>query len=159
MRSYAQAIGVMAQVRMAHANILATKERLDIDIRIHTIYENFLEAAEANKRITGTLSQLELDHMRLNATEKEIERILSLGNYYVAYYRILNTLGINDLREKTVADLQVELDAAKAKAMKELEKAEKEFKEQNVLISDPLPDQLPAEETEAASTETEAEAA
>lgn len=97
--------------------------------------------------------------MRLNATEKEIERILSLGNYYVAYYRILNTLGINDLREKTVADLQVELDAAKAKAMKELEKAEKEFKEQNVLISDPLPDQLPAEETEAASTETEAEAA
>ena len=35
--------------------------------------------------------------MRLAAAETEIEKYLSLGNYYVAYFRILNTLGIENL--------------------------------------------------------------
>ncbi len=64
-RTYAQAVAVMAQVRIAHANLMATKERLDIDTKVNNAYRKNLEKAEASGKISGELSQLELAHMRL----------------------------------------------------------------------------------------------
>ena len=64
-RSYAQAVAVMAQVRIAHANLMATREQLNIDLKINQAYRKHLSRAEESGRISGELSQLELAHMRL----------------------------------------------------------------------------------------------
>ncbi len=126
-RSYAQAIGVMAQVRIAHANLLAVKERYDIDVRVNAAYEKNLEKAEGSGTISGELSELELAHMRLATAETEIEKFLSLGNYYVAYFRVLNTLGIENLHASTVDELRKTLDAERVRAVAELEQARMEY--------------------------------
>ena len=126
-RSYAQAIAVMAQVRMVHANLMATKERLDIDNRIYTAYRKNLEKAEASKRISSELSELEIEHMKLATAEVEIEKYLSLGNYYVSYFRVLNTLGVENLHSKSVAELKKILEDERVRAAEELKKAKAEF--------------------------------
>ncbi len=128
-RTFAQAVGVMAQVRIAHANLMATKERFQIDDKVFTTYSNNLKAATASKDITGALSSLELDHMRLVTAETEIERLLTLGNYYVAYYRLLNTLGLRSIDSKTLGGLKEELAAAKRRAQVEIAKAQAEYDE------------------------------
>ncbi len=126
-RSYAQAVAVMAQVRMAHANLTATKERLDIDTKVNAAYRKNLEKAEGSKRIASELSQLELDHMKLTTAETEIEKYLTLGNYYVAYYRLLNTLGIENLHQNTVDGLKKALEQERVRAAEELKKAKSEY--------------------------------
>lgn len=126
-RSYAQAIAIMAQVRIAHANLMATRERLDIDLRSNGVYRKHLAKAEAGSKISGELSQLELAHMRLVTAETDIEKYLSIGNYYVSYYRLLNTLGIENLHNVTVEDLKKQLDDERVRAAEELAKAKAEF--------------------------------
>ena len=126
-RSYAQAIAVMAQVRMVHSNLIATKERFDIDSRVYAAYRKNLEKAEGSKKISNELSQLELDHMKLATAETEIEKYLSLGNYYVSYFRLLNTLGIENLHQKTVEDLKKVLEEERVRAAEELKKAKAEY--------------------------------
>ena len=126
-RSYAQAIAVMAQVRMAHANLIATKERLDIDMRVNAAYRKNLDKAEGSKKISSELSQLELDHMKLTTAETEIEKYLSLGNYYVSYFRVLNTLGIENLHKSTVEELKKTLEAERLRAAEELRQAKAEY--------------------------------
>ena len=126
-RSYAQAIAVMAQVRIAHANLMATKERLDIDTRVNEAYRKNLKRAEKSSKISGELSQLELAHIRLSTAETDIERYLSLGNYYVSYFRMLNTMGIENLHTATVEELKKTLDAERVRAAEELKLAKAEF--------------------------------
>ncbi len=159
-RAYAQAIAVMAQVRIAHANLMATRERLDIDIRASNIFSRHLASAEESSRISGELSQLELAHMRLETAEKEIEKYLSIGNYYVSYYRILNALGIENLHEATVADLRSQLAAERERAAEELARARAEYEaaaeedaeeartETTGSAADPDAPEIPADPTE-----------
>ncbi|MBE6357866.1 MAG: TolC family protein [Lentisphaerae bacterium] len=126
-RSYAQAIAVMAQVRIAHGNLVATRERLDIDLRANNVYRKHLAKAEESSKISGELSQLELAHMRLATAETEIEKYLSIGNYYVSYYRVLNTLGIENLHKVTVDELKAKLASERSRAAEELAAAKAEF--------------------------------
>jgi outer membrane protein TolC len=130
LRTFSQAIGIMAQVRMAHANLLANKERFQIDDRVYNTYKNNLKWAEKNQRITGELSNLELDHMRLETAEYEIERLLTLGNYYVSYYRVFNSMGISSLDRKSLYQLKTELRNARRRAAVELEKAKADYNEE-----------------------------
>ena len=125
-RGFAQAIAVMAQVRIAHANMIATKERYDIDAKTYKAFAENLAQARRTAR-AGDLSQLQLDHIRLATAETEIERLMSLGNYYVSYYRMLNAIGINSISAKYVAQIRTELEAAKRRAAKELELARREY--------------------------------
>ncbi len=126
-RTYAQAIAVMAQVRIAHANLQSVRERFDIDTKVNAAYAKNLKKAEGSGKISGELSQLELAHMRLATAETEIEKYLSLGNYYVAYFRVLNTLGIEDLHSATLEDLKKQLADAKVKAERQLKEDRAEF--------------------------------
>lgn len=128
-RTFAQAIGVMAQVRISHANLIATKERFDINDKVYKTYNDNLKWAVANQKITGELSRLELDHMRLETAETEIDRLMTLGNYYVAYYRILNSIGVRHIDAKSLGELRNELAQAKVRAGEELEKARRTYDE------------------------------
>ena len=122
----------MAQVRIAHANMMATKERFEIDDKVYKTYSNNLKWAVANKKITGELSSLELDHMRLVTAETEIERLMTLGNYYISYYRILNSMGVRHLDAKSTAELRSELQRAQVRAKAELARARATYDEERV---------------------------
>ncbi len=122
-RSYGQAITVMAQVRIAHADIMANKEILDTNTRTFENYNTHLTNSLKNQKITGDLSRLELDHIRLTTAESDIQRIMSLGNYYVSYYRLLNAIGIRSMSDKDLAELTGELNAAQGDAKTEIAKA------------------------------------
>ena len=126
-RSYAQAVAIMAQVRIAHGNLIATKEMLDIDLRANDIFRKHLAKAEEAKKISGEISELELAHRRLETVETEIAKYFSIGNYYVAYYRLLNTLGIENLHQATLADARKTLEAERIRAAEELKKAKAEY--------------------------------
>ncbi len=126
-RTYAQAIAVMAQVRIAHANLISTKEQLDIDTRVNAAYKKNLDKAVGSNKVAGELSALELAHMRLATAETEIQKYLSLGNYYVSYFRVLNTLGIENLHEATIDGLKKKLVAERLRAQEELDKIKAEY--------------------------------
>jgi len=66
--------------------------------------------------------------MRLSTAETEIERLMSLGNVYVAYFRILNTVGISKLDAGSLNVLRNELVKARERAAEELGKAADEHK-------------------------------
>ena len=114
----------MAQVRIAHADILANKEILDTNIRTFENYNTHLTNSLKNQQITGDLPRLELDHIRLTTAESDIQRIMSLGNYYVSYYRLLNAIGIRSMTDNDLKALTEELNAAQGEAKKEIAKAE-----------------------------------
>lgn len=144
LRTFAQAIGVMAQVRIAHANMFTTKERYNIDNENYRTYASQLKTAIATKQTAGALSTLELVHMRLETAETEIERLLSLGNYYISYYRLLNALGVRDLHVRTVKELKAELAQARERAREEMAKAQAEYDEKRVarVSASPLADDM-----------------
>lgn len=129
-RTYAQAIAVMAQVHIAYANLAAVREQLELDTRVNAAYQKHLEKAEGSSEVSGELSKLELAHIRLATAETEIEKYISLGNYYVAYFRILNTLGIENLHEATVDELKKQLEDERIRAAEELERAKLEYEAQ-----------------------------
>lgn len=122
MRAYAQAIAVMAQVRMATADLASSKERFDIDERINTSYKNNLSKAEGANDVSGEVSKLELAHMRMATAETTIERSISLGNYYIAYFRLLNTLAMDDLEQDSVSAVVRDLEAGRTRVEAEKEK-------------------------------------
>ncbi len=126
MHTYAKAIGIMAQVRMAHANILESKERFEINERVYRIYNRNLNNSLRNQKVTGALSQLELDHIRLATAETEVDSIFARSNYYIAYYRMLNVLGVRNLGTEEVTSLKAEIDAARIRAEKELTEQKEE---------------------------------
>ncbi len=131
-RGFSQAVGVIAQVRIADANMRSTYDRFQLDNKIYQAYSENLKNAEASLKTGGGLSKLELDHIRLATAETQIERLMSLGNYYVSYYRLLNTLGIDQKSLKKndsfVANCQKALEEAKAEAEDDIRKAWDEAK-------------------------------
>ncbi len=131
-RGFSQAIGVIAQVRIADANMRSCYDRFQLDNKIYSAYSENLKNAEASLKTSGALSKLELDHIRLATAETQIERLMSLGNYYVSYYRLLNTLGIDrkslSKKDSFVADCQKALEEAKAEAEEGIREAWEEAK-------------------------------
>ena len=126
-RSYAQAIGIIAQVRIANANLKSMRDRFMLDNNIYKAYSENLKNAEKGIKSGTGLTQLELDHIRLATAETQIERLMSLGNYYVAYYRVLNTMGIDGTKiganDNFVKACQQKLEAARAEAEEGLREA------------------------------------
>ncbi len=136
LRSFAQAITVMSQVRIAKADIVSTRERFEINRREHRNYSDHLKKALAIKTVQGSLSQLEVDHLRLTTAETEIERLMSLGAYHIAHYRLLNAIGMEKLDAGMQKELKSELDQAMVRAAAELEKARVEYAQKQAAAED-----------------------
>ena len=78
------------------------------------------------------MQQLELDHMRLVTTETSIESLMSLGDYYVAYYRLLNVMGLRDLDARSTDEMVEEITDADIRMKEDIANARKVFDEQRV---------------------------
>ena len=145
MRTLALSIGVMAQVRIAHANILEVKERYELDEKTYQAYKKHLKVASQNFAAGGALSRLELDRYELETAETFINRIISMSSCYVAYYRLLNTLGVNSLDPATIEIVMREVKRSEAKerarrlskvVVKTYVKLSKELKYNGVVLGD-----------------------
>ncbi len=115
MRTLALSIGVMAQVRIAHANILEVKERYELDDKAYQAYKKHLKVASQTFASGGALSKLELDRYELETAETFINRLISMSSCYVSYYRLLNTLGVNSLDPATIEIVMREVKRSEAK--------------------------------------------
>jgi len=98
-RTMALSIGIMAQVRMAHANLIEVKSRYELAEELFNIDQQRLEAARPRAQAGGSLSSLDLLKYELETAETFFERTQSLSNYYLAYYRLLNSVGLESLDE------------------------------------------------------------
>ncbi|MBQ6597662.1 MAG: TolC family protein, partial [Lentisphaeria bacterium] len=96
-RAYAQAVAVMAEVRIAHSNMIAAKMRFDKDAKIFEAYSEQLQAMLKTRAASGSVAELALDHIRLETTQAQIDKLASQGEYYVSYYRLLNILGLRKM--------------------------------------------------------------
>ncbi|OGV47829.1 MAG: hypothetical protein A2017_15995 [Lentisphaerae bacterium GWF2_44_16] len=149
LRTLSMTIGVMAQVRIAQANMLEVKERYELDEKVHGAYKAHLEFARQNAGIIGKISPLEINRLELETAETAIERAQSLSNYYLSYYRLLNTVGVEAIDqtqiEETVKKLteQVEKEAQEEKnasAVKPSELEEKFLKDNMIYGMEILPE-------------------
>ena len=127
MRSFAQAITVMSQVRIAKADIAASRQKYELNRRENRNFSEHLQKEQAKKPVIGTVSELELDHLRMAVAETEIERLLALGSCHIAYYRLLNAVGVENLDPATQSALKKELEAGAKRAEKELARARAEY--------------------------------
>ena len=125
LRSFVQAIAVMSQVRMAASDIIACRDRYEINLRDDEIYTKHL--AKTGKSKPVNMKKLELDHLRMVAAETRIEKLISMGACHIANYRLLNALGIDSTDSKTIGSIKSQLDLAKVRAQKQLAAAEREF--------------------------------
>lgn len=98
-RTLALTSGVMAQVRIAHANLIEVENRFQLTDAIYNTHLKQLKAAKADSKAGGRISQIELFKMAMETANASIERSQQLGNYYLAYYRLLNAVGLKTLSE------------------------------------------------------------
>jgi outer membrane protein TolC len=126
MRTLALSIGIMAQVRIAHANILEVRQRYDLDNNAYQTYKRHLQIAGQSYNSGSSLSKLELDRLELETAETYVDRLVSMSNYYVAYYRLLNTIGIKDLAPETITKVINEFKTLEAK-QKNIKVSKKRF--------------------------------
>ncbi len=117
MRTFGQSIAVISQVRISHANILANQEIYTRAEKTYANYSKTLAAAKKNQKVTAsTLSQLEIDHMHLATAESQIERTLALADYYVSFYRLMNSLGMQKYDLNEMSKLPQDLEEAQVEA-------------------------------------------
>ena len=124
LRTMALSIGIISQVRIAHANIIETEDRYDINKKVYDTYSKNLKYAKANIQTTGALSRLELDRIELETAETKIDCIISLSQYYIAYYQLLNMVGVKNLEQKNLDYMTKKIKAAEARIAEEETKTE-----------------------------------
>ena len=126
MRVYAQSVAVIAQVRIAHADIRANQDIYTRNARIYEHYRNTLSAAQKNRHLAvGDMTHFEIDHMKLTTAKAEIEKTLALANYYVSFYRLMNSIGMSDYSSEALKELPEELKSLRSQAEKMIAKAKK----------------------------------
>ncbi len=133
-KTMSMTIGVLAQVRIAHANMMEIKDRYELDQKVYDAYEQHLGYAKNNAGVIGKISPIEIAKLEMETTETSIDRTISLSNYYLAYYRLLNTIGIEAIDQKKIDEAVAKL-AEEARLEAEAEKAA-EAKSQSLELSD-----------------------
>ena len=93
LRTKALTIAVMAQVRLAHSDWMEAQQMFQYDDKVYNVYRQSLEMARKTFDAGSALSRVEMNRMELEAAEKYIARTQSLSNCYLAYYRLINTVG------------------------------------------------------------------
>lgn len=121
-RVLALSIGVISQVNIAYANIKEVQERYNLDNEYYQAYLRHLDAAHKAYSSGGNESQLDLARYELETTDTRIARTIALGNYYLAYYQLLNTVGVETLQKDYIAGIMNKVNLAEAKAAAQTER-------------------------------------
>ena len=104
----ALSVGILAQVRIAHANLIEVKERYDLSEDLYEVYQKHENIAEIQSKSAGALSKIELSRIKIESAQRSIERTQALGNYYLSYFRLLNAVGLESLDSHELEKLKKE---------------------------------------------------
>jgi outer membrane protein TolC len=96
-RTLALTSGIMAQVRIAHANLVEVENRYSLSELIYSTHLSQLKVAKEEAKAGGRISQIELFKMAMETANTSIERSQQLGNYYLAHFRLLNAVGLDSM--------------------------------------------------------------
>ncbi len=127
MQTLSMTIGVMAQVRIAYAEMQEAKERYELDEKVYQIYYQHLEYALGSFDVGGALSRLEIDRMKMETAETQIQRTQSLGFYYVSYFRLMNAVGLSSMDTDTVKKLKEKIEKAESADMSPAEEKKEQL--------------------------------
>lgn len=105
-KTMALSLAVMSQVHIAYASILEAKNIYELDNRVFQSYYEQLKVIRQIYDSGEDFSKLELDSMELETADVSINRAFSLSSYYLAYYRLLNTIGLDSF-DKQLLDRKV----------------------------------------------------
>jgi len=105
-QALALSVGILAQVRIAHANLVEVKERYELAEDLFEVYEKHEHIAEIQSKSAGSLSKVELSRIKIEAAQRSIERTQALGNYYLSYFRLLNAVGLESLDKTELEKLK-----------------------------------------------------
>ncbi len=103
-------------MNIAYANIKEVQERYNLDNEYHQSYLKHLEAAHKAYAAGGNESKLDLARYKLETTDTQIARTIALGNYYLAYYQLLNTVGVETLQRDYIDGIMSKINLAEARA-------------------------------------------
>ncbi len=101
MQSLALSIGVIAEVRIAHANLQEVKQRFKIANDIYTTQQEYLKTAIEHGDNSDSVKPLMIRRVRMETAEAAIQRTTSLANYYLSLYRLHNAVGRQSFQAKT----------------------------------------------------------
>ncbi len=91
----AMTVAIIAQVRIAYANLCEVRSRYELSNEIYRTHLKQLKLARSEIKIGGDLSEIEIFKMSMETANASIERVQQLANYKLAYYRLLNAVGID----------------------------------------------------------------
>lgn len=102
MRTKALSIAVMAQVRMAHANFMDAEKVFAYRDKAYQVYREQLEMARKTFKSGSAVSRFDIDRMELETADRYIRRVQALGDCYMSYYRLVNTVGLGSLSNQEI---------------------------------------------------------
>jgi len=111
-QTLALSVGVLSQVRIAHANLTEVRQRYDIAEQLFETYKLHEAIKEERSSTAGALSVIELNRMKMETAQKDIERTQALGNYYLAYFRLLNSIGLESMDAKAMRRIKKRIEEA-----------------------------------------------
>ncbi len=104
LQSVALSIGILAEVRIAHANLQEVKRRYEISNQIYLTQKEYQSTTEQHEKDGGSINPLQSRRAKMETADAAIGRTTSLANYYLAYHRLLNAIGKRNFeREQQVS--------------------------------------------------------
>ena len=92
--SLAMSVAIMAQVKIAYANLNEVKRRYELADEIFQAHLEQYRIAKTEIKAGGSLSRIEIFKMSMETASASIERSQELANYKLAYFRLLNASGV-----------------------------------------------------------------
>lgn len=111
-QALALSVGILAQVRIAYADLAEVRERYLLQERIWKVYNEHLMEAEKKFKVSGGISDIEVKRVRMAEGKAELERSVELMKYYTSYYRVLNSIGVQTLDKEKLEELKIRITEA-----------------------------------------------
>lgn len=107
-KALALSIGILTEVRIAHANLAEVKERYQISDNLYQTQLKYLETARQNQGGTAGITPLAVQRIEMETVEAATHRALALSSYYMAWYQLMNALGRESLSAPADKAAQIE---------------------------------------------------
>jgi len=96
-KTVALSVSVMSQVRLSYAAILENKRQYELDNKIFQAYFEYYQEVRKVYDAGGDYAEIDLDRLDLETADVSINRAFSLAGYYLAYYRLINSIGLDSI--------------------------------------------------------------
>ena len=129
-QALALSVGIIAQVRIAHANLSEVKDRYQLSEDLLGVYKQHEQVIDTKAKSAGSLSEIELSRVQIETEQRAIERTQALANYYLSYFRLLNSVGIGSFDKAELSEIKERIEKAMYDAMSKCAEDKAEYNEE-----------------------------